>query len=245
MKCKVPYSELPENFPKHEVDVYRVLETDGKYYVKLELDGNPHYLTVSEKEVILHSKFLHEQLSKEDLASCEVRDIIDEVFYTMIYELGVRRTNLFTEFDRLFDLVTSGKLRDSKRILTLRRKIMINYSDATVLFYVSRRLNKFLSPETLEDVRFTYERSELLVTRSSDLYNIYLTEIQNELNEIIKKLTSISFIFMPITAVASVYAVDFTALNTTLLNLSGLVYLSPVIIATILLVFYLRKIKWL
>lgn len=245
MKCKIQYSELPDNFPKNEVDVYRVLESDGKYYIRLELDGKPHYLTVSEKEVILHSKFLNEQISKEDLGSCEVRDILDEVFYITIYELGVRRTNLFTEFDRLFDIITSGKLRDSKRIFTLRRKIITNYSDATVLFYVSRRINKFLYPETLEDVRFTYERFELLVTRSSDLYNIYLTEVQNQLNEIIKRLTSISFIFLPITALASIYAVDYTSLNTTLLNLYSLVYLLPIIVITILLVFYLRKIKWL
>jgi len=245
MKCNIQYSDLPEDFPKNEVDVYRVLESDGKFYVRLELDGKPHYLTVSEKELILHSKFLYEQISKEDLPSCEVRDILDEVFYVMIYELGLRRTNLFTEFDKLFDLITSGKLRDSKKIFALRRKIMTTYSDATVLFYVSRRLNKFLYPETLEDIRFTYERVELLVTRSSDLYNIYLTEVQNELNVIIKKLTSISFIFMPITALASIYAVDYSSLNSTFLNLDSLIFLSPILIVTIWLVFYLRKINWL
>ncbi|MEM0374067.1 MAG: CorA family divalent cation transporter [Sulfolobales archaeon] len=245
MKCNIPYSELQKDFPKSEVDVYRVLEVDNTYYIRLELDGKPHYLTLTENGVILHSKFLHDRISKEDLPSCNVKDVLDEIFYIMIYELGIRRTQLFTEFDRLFDLITSGKLRDARRIIELRRRIIINYSDSTVLFYISRRLSRLLYPETLEDVKFTYERSELLVTRSSDLYNIYLTEVQNELNEVIKKLTSISFIFMPITAVASVYAVDFSSIDKPLLNWSSLIYLTPIIFITILLVFYLRKLKWL
>ncbi len=47
MKCKIPFVELPNSFPKSDVDVYRVLEEDGKYYIRLELDGKPMYLTFS------------------------------------------------------------------------------------------------------------------------------------------------------------------------------------------------------
>lgn len=245
MNCTVPYTLLPDTFPKHEVDIYRVLEEDGKYYIRLELNGIPLYLTLSEKEVVLHSELLRDLLSKEEITDCSPSNVLDEVFYIVLYELGTKRTELFLEFDNLFDMITSGKLKDSKSIVTLRRKIMTNYSDSTVLYYVSRRLNKLLPPETIEDIRFNYERAELLVTRSSDLYNIYLTEIQNDLNEIIKKLTSISFIFMPITAVASVYAVDYVTLSSTLMTTDSLLYLSPILILTVVLVIYLRKIKWL
>lgn len=245
MNCTVPYTPLPDTFPKHEVDIYRILEEDGKYYVRIELDGIPHYFTISEKEIVLHSELLRDLLSREEISDCSPTNVLDEVFYIVLYKLGTKRTDLFLEFDNLFDMITSGRLKDSRRIVALRRKIMTNYSDSTVLYYVSRRLNKLLPADTIEDVRFNYERAELLVTRSSDLYNIYLTEIQNDLNEIIKKLTSISFIFMPITAVASIYAVDYVTLSSTLMTTDSLFYLSPILILTVILVIYLRRIKWL
>ncbi|ADB86243.1 CorA family divalent cation transporter [Saccharolobus islandicus] len=245
MKCKIPFVELPNSFPKSDVDVYRILEEDGKYYIRLELDGRPMYLTFSTNEIVLHSKELYEMVSREEIDDCSPLGILDEIFYIMLYQLGTKRTQLFLEFDNLFDLITSGKIKDSKRIILLRKRILANYSDSTVIYYVSRRLSKFLSAESIEDVKFNYERAELLVTRSGDLYNIYLTEVQNDLNEIIKKLTSISFIFMPITAIASIYAVDYTNVYNTLINWQSLIFLSPVLILTVLLVIYLRRIKWL
>ncbi|WP_338598864.1 magnesium transporter CorA family protein [Sulfolobus tengchongensis] len=184
--------DLPPDFPKSEVDVYRVIEDSGTYYVRLDLDRKPHYFTLTEKEIILHSKELHDLVLRDEITDCSPLSILDEIFYLILYELGVKRTQLFIEFDNFFDLITSGEVKDSKKIIELRKKVLVNYSDSIVLYYVSRRLNKLIPNETIEDIRFNYERAELLVTRSSDLCNIYLTEVQNNLNEIIKKLTSIN-----------------------------------------------------
>lgn len=85
--------------------------------------------------------------------------------------------------------------------------------------------------------------AEILITRSADLYNIYLTEVQNELNVIIKKLTSISFIFLPVTA--SIYAVTYSSLPSNFLTPYAVFFLSLLIILGILLTVYLRKIGWL
>lgn len=94
-----------------------------------------------------------------------------------------------------------------------------------------------------DDIAFAYERAEILITRSANLYNIYLTEIQNELNIIIKKLTSISFIFLPVTAIASIYAVSYSSLPSNFANEDTIIFLSPLL--GIILTIYLRKIGWL
>ena len=245
MKCQVPYSELPADFPKSDVDVYRVLEEDGKYYVRLELEGRPLYFTFSPNEIVLYSRELYDWISREEMEDCSPQSILNEVFYDVLYNVETRRIQLFVELDELFKRLLSEKVRDSKPIFTLREKIVTNYSDSSVIYYASRRLSKFLSVDVVESVRFQYERAEFLMTRFGDLYNIYLTEVQNDLNEIIKKLTSISFIFMPVTAVASLYAVDYTNLVNTLLNWQSLLFLSPVIALTGFLVVYLRRIGWL
>jgi hypothetical protein len=211
----------------------------------MELEGKPHYITFNKDYIKIHSKFIFNELSKTEIEECSPTGILEETMYIILFYLGNKRTELFKNFDELFDLITFGKIRDSKKIVKLRREILSLYSDTTTLYYISRRLAKLLSPEVVEDVKFAYERAELLVLRSSDLYNIYLTEVQNELNDVIKKLTSISFIFMPITAVASIYAVGYDTLNQTLINEWAMIYLLPVMIATIILVLYLKRIKWL
>jgi len=89
------------------------------------------------------------------------------------------------------------------------------------------------------------ERAEILAVRTSDIYNIYLTEVQNELNVIIKKLTSVSFIFLPITAVASLYAVGFPSLPQTLNSPNTAFFLLPLIVLGVGLTLYLRRVGWL
>ena len=118
--------------------------------------------------------------------------VIDEI----VFYLGVKRTKLFESFDQLFDRITEGKVKDLKEIESLRKSIQTVYSDSSSLYYVAKKLYKFVTKDTLDDVAFAYERAEILITRSGDLYNIYLTAVQNELNVIIKKLTSIS-LYLP------------------------------------------------
>lgn len=163
----------------------------------------------------------------------------------MCQRLGNKRSELFTKYDSLFDSITEGEIKDLKIIRDLRREVENLYSDSSSLYYLSKKLSKFLSKDILDEIEFAYERAEILITRSADLYNIYLTEVQNELNVIIKKLTSISFIFLPVTAIASIYAVTYSSLPSNFLTPYAVIFLSPLIILGFLLTVYLRKIGWL
>jgi Mg2+ and Co2+ transporter CorA len=99
--------------------------------------------------------------------------------------------------------------------------------------------------EEVRDVELIVTRVEAILTRSADLYNMYLTEVQNEPNVVIKKLTSISFIFLPITAIASLYAVNFPSIQSSFSDISALIFTLPLIALGIILTVYLRKINWL
>lgn len=159
--------------------------------------------------------------------------------------MGTKRTELFRKFDDLFERITEGEVKDVGEMKDLRREIQTLYSDSSSLFYVAKKLSKFISKDTLDNISFAYERSEILITRSADLYNIYLTEVQNELNIIIKKLTSISFIFLPITAIASLYAVSYSSLPSSLDSINTVYFLTPLVVLGIILTLYLKKINWL
>jgi Mg2+ and Co2+ transporter CorA len=245
MKCEILYDEDISKLPLDDLNVYRVIYTGQNVYVRIDIDGKSTYFSVIDGKVTIHSKELFNLIKDSDFDNCELTTIIDVILDEVVYYLGVKRTELFRKFDELFERITEGKVKNVEEVKDLRKEIQTLYSDSSSLFYVAKKLSKFVSKDTLDNVAFAFERSEILITRSADLYNIYLTEVQNELNNIIKKLTSISFIFLPITAIASLYAVSYSSLPSSLDSIYTVYFLTPLIVLGIALTLYLKKINWL
>lgn len=245
MKCEILYEEDISKLPLDDLNVYRVVYMGKNVYVRIDIDGKPTYFSVIDGKVIIHSKELFNLIKDSDFDNCELTTIIDVILDEVVYYLGMKRTELFRKFDELFERITEGRVKNIEEVKNLRKEIQTLYSDSSSLFYVAKKLSKFVSKDTLDNISFAYERSEILITRSGDLYNIYLTEIQNELNVIIKKLTSISFIFLPITAIASLYAVSYSSLPSSLDSIDTVYFLTPLIVLGIVLTLYLKKINWL
>ncbi|AAY81561.1 membrane protein [Sulfolobus acidocaldarius DSM 639] len=165
--------------------------------------------------------------------------------YGLLYELGTRRIEVNKKLESLLKNITDGNVKSTSEINQVRSEIITLYSDSSALYYLSKKLSKFLDKEVEDDCLFAYDRAEILITRESELYNIYLTEIQNDLNIVIKKLTSISFIFLPITAVASILAISFNDLPSNLNSPYFGLSLVLLVLLGIALTIYLRKIDWL
>ncbi|MEJ2780419.1 CorA family divalent cation transporter [Stygiolobus sp. CP850M] len=245
MKCEIRYDEDISKLPLDDLNVYRVVYMGQNVYVRIDIDGKSTYFSLIDGKVTIHSKELFNMIKDSDFDNCELTTIIDVILDEVVYYLGVKRTELFRKFDQLFERITEGQVKNVGEVKDLRKEIQTLYSDSSSLFYVAKKLSKFVSKDTLDNVAFAYERSEILITRSADLYNIYLTEVQNELNIIIKKLTSISFIFLPITAIASIYAVSYSSLPSSLDSIDTVYFLTPLIVLGIVLTLYLKKINWL
>jgi len=90
-----------------------------------------------------------------------------------VFLLGTIRTKLFERFGELFEKVTEGKLEDVEEIKDLRKEIQTLYLDSFSLYYLSKKLSKYISKNLQDDIAFAYERAKILITRSADLYNIY------------------------------------------------------------------------
>ncbi len=245
MRCKIILTEFPNYISKDKLNVYRVIFDDKGIHIRLDLEGTPQYFSIIDSNLIVYSKKLYEILKGIDFDSCELNKIIEGILNEVVYLLGINRTKLFEKFDTVLYNITEGKFKDIKQIKDLRKAIQNLYLDYSSLYYLCKKLSKYISQEIKDEVEFAYERAEILLTRSSDIYNIYLTEVQNELNNIIKKLTSISFIFLPITAIASIYAVTYATLPSNFSSIESLYFLLPLVFLGIILTIYLRKIKWL
>jgi Mg2+ and Co2+ transporter CorA len=245
MKCEIQYDEDLSKLPLDDLNVYRVVYTGQNVYVRIDIDGKPTYFSVIDGKVTIHSKELFDMIKDYDFDNCELTSIIDVILDEVVYYLGVKRTELFRKFEELFERITEGQVKNVEEVKNLRKEIQTLYSDSSSLFYVAKKLSKFVSKDTLDNVAFAFERSEILITRSADLYHVYLTRIQNELNTIIKKLTSVSFIFLPITAIASLYAVSYSSLPSSLDSINTVYFLTPLAVLGIVLTLYLKKINWL
>jgi len=237
-------SPLPPQFPRAEVDVYRVVTEKDATFARVDFEGEAHYFTLDTDGIHLHSQFLGGLLMGEE-SQCTPNSVVEDLIYQLLYKLGIRRTTLYEEVEVIFDKITEGEVRGTREIREIRNSILSLYLDSSTLYFVTRKLSKVLSREVEEDALFAYERAEMLANRTSDLYNIYLTEVQNDLNIIIKKLTSISFIFLPITAVASIYAVSFSSLPGNFDTINFVYFSIPLILLGVTLTIYLRKIGWL
>lgn len=237
---------LPQDFPKDELDTYKVEEIqDGSILIRFDFHRKPHYVKITANTVEIYSKYLKEVLEKMNLEGYTSESIIEEIIYHFITAFNNERLNLLSEYESLLDRIAEGKLRSTTEIRRLRKSIAELYSDALSLYHVTRKLSKIVNHDVVTDVELIVTRVEAILTRSADLYNIYLTEVQNELNVVIKKLTSISFIFLPITAIASLYAVNFSSIQSSFSDISALIFMLPLIALGIILTVYLRKIDWL
>jgi magnesium transporter len=246
MKCGYKFLEgIDRDFPVNEVDIYRVIEDQGNLYIRLDVHGEKHYIKFTPNDLYIYSPYIKGLIESIEFENCSKKEIIEEIIYNVILDLGEYRARLLEMFDSLFDKITSGEVKNTQEIKALRLKVLTLYSDSQSLYYVSKKLSKLIDQTLIEDVQFSLSRAETLLTRSSDLYNIYLTQVQNDLNVVIKKLTSISFIFLPITAIASLYAVSFSSIVENFYNIYSIVFVVPLIVLGILMTIYLRRIGWL
>lgn len=79
----------------------------------------------------------------------------------------------------------------------------------------------------------------------SGMLDIYLSSISNRMNEIMKVLTIIGTIFIPLTFVAGVYGMNFKYMPELEWRLAYPVVWAVMIVITAVMIVYFRRKKWL
>lgn len=108
----------------------------------------------------------------------------------------------------------SQRIHDVKReMLTIRRAI---WPQRDVVNALVRGESKHIGPETRLYLRDTYDHTvqvmdivETYREIASGLMDLYLSGVSNRMNEVMKVLTVLSTIFMPLTFIAGIYGMNF------------------------------------
>jgi magnesium transporter len=144
----------------------------------------------------------------------------------------------------------SKQIQDLKReILKIRRAI---YPLREIINRVEKSENKLINDNTLRYFKDVYdhviqisENIEIYREMTFGLMDMYMTTINNKMNEVMKVLTIIATIFIPLTFIAGVYGMNFENIPELKYKYSYFILWGIMITLFISMLFYFKKKKWL
>ena len=158
--------------------------------------------------------------------------------------------NIDTIFDEDTDNVTANNIQTLKReILKIRRSVF-------PMREVINRLEKIectlIEDKTTSYLRDLYDHI-VQVNESIDLYremiwslmDMYMTIISTKMNEIMKVLTIIATIFIPLTFIAGIYGMNFTNMPELHYKYSYFILIGIMVFVFVMMLIYFRRKKWL
>lgn len=224
----VPQRPKVEEYESQLLIIARMVTLDrsGTSFVSEQVSFilGPHYLlTVQEepdydsfgpiRERIRTNKALIRKQGADYLAYALLDSIVDG-FFPVLETYGEQIEDLEGEVVANPTRQTLEKIHELKReLLTLRRAI---WPQRDAINSLIRDGNELVSPEVRVYLRDCYDHTiqvldmvETYRELASSLMDVYLSSVSNKMNEVMKFLTVMSSIFIPLTFIAGVYGMNF------------------------------------
>ena len=222
----VPQRPKGDVYPDQHVIIGRMAQTDKNGAIMTEqiaiVFGKGYVLTVQEEADSDVLEPVRERIRKgralmrtggADYLAYALLDAIIDGFYPVLEKVGDRLDDI--ELDALAGRPNTARyIHDVKRdLLMLRRAIWPQRELANSLL---RDGSPHIQEHTRIYLRDTYDHAvqvmdmvETFREIASGLMDLYLSGVSNRMNEIMKVLTIISTIFLPLTFIAGVYGMNF------------------------------------
>lgn len=187
--------------------------------------------------------------SGSDYLAFAILDVVIDHYIYQIGELGERIEDLEEQLSETFDKNLPEKINTLKRELNAIRKIIKPTKEMIIALakYETDLINDENCIHYKELVDNINEANDLVDSYREILYDMltmYHTNVSSRLNEIMRLLTIISVIFIPITFIAGVYGTNFDILPE--LHWKFGYYAMLALMATVVLgmIWYFRRKKW-
>jgi magnesium transporter len=153
-------------------------------------------------------------------------------------------------------IIATPTPKHSRIIYHLKRKVLLLRKAIWPIREAINRLlhaeNEFITPFTRLYFRDVYDHTiqaidtlESFRDMLSGLLDVYLTSVSNKMNEIMKVLTIIATIFIPITFIASIYGMNFKNIPELNTRWGYPVVLCVMFLVAISMLIFFRRKKWL
>lgn len=224
----------------------------GNYVITMQEVAGDSFEQVRER--IRRGKGLIRKSGPDYLTYALIDALVDE-FFPVLEKYGEQIENLEAEMLLEPSQSTIQEIHRIKRELLMVRRSA--WPERDVINAMQREESDVIRPETQVFLRDCYDHTiqviDMLETYrelASGLLDVYLSSLSNRLNEVMKVLTIISTIFIPLNFIAGVYGMNFHTdkrMNMPELSWSwGYPYaLALMLTVAVLLVIYFRKRRWL
>jgi len=187
---------------------------------------------------------------KADYLAYALIDIIVDNYFVILEKISDRIEQIEEE---LVEQPSEGTLQT---IYELKNEMIFLRKSVWPLREVINGLDKnetsFISPSIKVYLRDVYDHTiqvietvETLRDMLGGMLDIYLSSLSNKMNEIMKVLTIIATIFIPLTFIAGIYGMNFEYMPELSLRNGYFVILIVMAVVALYMVYYFKKKKWL
>ncbi|MCA0154212.1 magnesium/cobalt transporter CorA [Winogradskyella vincentii] len=188
---------------------------------------------------------------KSDYLLYTLIDAVVDNYFTIIETLGNKiedlETDLFTGTVREDINIEVQQLK--REILKVRRAI---FPLREIINRIEKGDHPFIFKRTITYFRDIYDHL-VQVTENLDIYremiwslmDMYMTTISNKMNEVMKVLTIIATIFIPLTFIAGIYGMNFDNIPELHYKYSYYILWGIMIMLFLGMIYYFKKKKWL
>ncbi len=138
---------------------------------------------------------------------------------------------------------------ERRQILALRRSV---YPLREVISSFEKNADQFISKETKPFIRDLYDNTiqvietmEVFRDMSSGVLDLYMNSLSNRMNNVMKMLTIISTIFIPLTFVAGIYGMNFDYMPELRWHYGYFYILAGMSVSALIMLGYFIKKKWI
>ena len=178
-------------------------------------------------------------------------DAIVDNYFSLIETIGEKIEVLE---DKLFEKHTDNNITNDvqnlkREILKIRRAV---YPLREVVNKLEKSENSFIHEKTQKYLRDLYDHI-IQVSESIDIYremiwglmDLYMSNISNKMNEVMKVLTIMASIFIPLTFLAGIYGMNFENIPELKFKYGYFVLLGIMAVVFVGMIYYFKKKKWL
>jgi magnesium transporter len=213
-------------FQEQEGDIFDAIRIRLKENKGLIRKSKADYLLYSIIDIIVDHYFII-----IDFLNDEIEDLEDEVLYDPTQESSIKIQNL-------------------KRLLMNFRKSMLPLREA--VSSLQKYNNNLINEETLRYYRDIYEHLIHLTDNLesqrdmlASIMDLYLSGISNKMNQVMKVLTIIATIFIPLTFIVGVYGMNFKNIPELNWRYGYFAIWGIMLVIVILMLVYFKRKKWL
>ena len=221
----VPQRPKTDVYPDQQILVTRMVNMDKEKIVSEQLSivfGKGWVVTIQEEPDIDCLETLRQRIREgrgvirtagADYLAYALFDAVIDGFYPVLEEVG-------ESLDQLEEEVLESSVSRNREIFAMKRELLqlrrAIWPQRDLLASLLRDKSPHIADETRPYFRDTYDHAVQIMDMvetfreiASSLMDLFMTGVSNRLNEVMKVLTILSTVFLPMTFIAGVYGMNF------------------------------------